>query len=302
MAVQTSKVASIEEWAAAPNISARSVLVTIIGDTLIPIDSSVWMSQILELSEGFGFSDRLVRTSMNRLVAERWLYTERVGRQSRYHLTDVALTESARAAERIYGSDRVDWSGEWVLVFLPAELRAAESSTIVEHFRWNGFVPVASGVLASPRCTHDTARELLAAVAPGVRPVIASANFTELESLVDDGFFLAKSDGDELTAAWLAFVERYEPLLPAAAVASSVEAFGLRTMLIHDLRRIRLRWPPLPAQAHPTDWPGVSASQIAAEMYSQLAERSAEWLSSIFAGEYPRAFPTRFAYDLEGRD
>ena len=295
MVARTSPVAVIEQWASAPEISARSVLVTIIGDTLIPVDTSIWMSQMLELTEGFGFSERLVRTSMNRLVAEEWLYTERVGRRSRYHLTDLALTESARAAERIYGSGTVDWSGEWVLVFLPDALRAAEVSRIVEHFRWNGFVPIAGGVLASPDCDPDSARKVLDVVAPDVRPVVASATFTELGSLVDDGFFIATSDGDALTAAWSAFVQRYEPLLAQAGEETSIEAFGLRTMLIHDLRRIRLRWPPLPPQAHPADWPGVRAGEVAAELYSRLASASAEALSTILSLEYPQALPARFA-------
>lgn len=293
---------AIQEWASAPHISARSVLVTIIGDTLIPVDSSIWMGQMLELTEGFGFSDRLVRTSMNRLVAEDWVYTERVGRQSRYHLTNLALTESARAEERIYGSGHVDWSGEWVLVFLPDELRAAESSKIVEHFRWNGFVPIAGGVLASPDCGADSARELLGVVAPDVRPVIAMATFSELGALVDDGFFIAKADGHELTNVWSSFVERYEPLLADAEAATSIEAFGLRTMLIHDLRRIRLRWPPFPTQAHPGDWPGVRAGVIARELYTQLTTASAEWLSSVLSLEYPRAFPFRFADGPVGQD
>lgn len=294
MPVRASQLTAIEQWAAQPHISARSVLVTIIGDALIPVASSLWMSQMLELSEGFGFSDRLVRTSMNRLVSESWLYTERVGRRSRYHVTDLAMSESARAEERIYGSNDVDWSGEWVLVFLPDELRAAESSRIVEHLRWNGFVPVTAGVLASPGGSPEAARELLSVVGLVVRPVVASATFAELDALVDDGFFIAKSDGDELAAAWSSFVARYEPLRARVGSATPPEAFGLRTMLIHDLRRIRLRWPSLPPQLHPAGSPGVRAGEIAADLYAQLTDRSGEWLSSIFAMEYPRAFPARF--------
>lgn len=284
----------IQDWAATPDISARSVLVTIIGDTLIPIGSSLWVSQMLQLSGGFGFSERLVRTSMNRLVAEGWLYTERVGRQSRYHLTELALTESARAAERIYGAEDPDWSGEWALIFLPQSLRSAESSRITEHLRWNGFVPVASGVLAAPGGKPESARELLAMVAPEVRPVIANATFTELAGLVEDGFFVAASDGDELADAYSTFVQRYEPLLAAAPNVAPSEAFGLRTMLIHDLRRIRLRWPELPAQARPADWPGVRAASIAAELYQLLAAESAEWLSEVFEMSYPSLLPLRF--------
>lgn len=285
----------IREWVGAVDISARSVLVTIIGDTLVPIGSSLWMSQMLRLSEGFGFSDRLVRTSMNRLVAEDWLYTERVGRQSRYHLTNLAFTESAQAAERIYGVGEVDWTGEWVLLFLPNSLVAAESAQIVEHLRWNGFVSVSSGVVAAPGGKPESARELLHLVDSSIRPVIAMATFTELASLVEDGFFLAESDGDDLAAAYSTFAQRYEPLLSSLGSITPEQAFVLRTMVVHDLRRIRLRWPDLPVQARPVDWPGAHAAEVAGELYATLVADSAEWLSNIFDVSYPRAFPARFS-------
>ena len=285
----------IQQWASAPEISARSALVTIIGDTLIPVGASLWMSQMLRLSEGFGFSDRLVRTSMNRLVAEDWLYTERVGRQSRYHLTELALAESARASERIYGTESADWTGEWVLLFLPRTMPSADRSRIVEHVRWNGFVPVSSDVLALPGGKAESARELVRLVAPEVRPVIATATFTELASLVEDGFFLKDSDSEELATAYAQFVSRYEPLLKVAGECGPEEAFGLRTMVVHDLRRIRLRWPELPVQARPALWPGARAAELAAGLYQEFASDSAKWLSEVFDMSYPSEFPARFA-------
>ncbi len=285
----------IHTWAGAADISARSVLVTIIGDTLVPIRSSLWMSQMLRLSNVFGFNDRLVRTSMNRLVAEEWLFTERVGRQSRYHLTDLAFTESARAADRIYGVDDADWSGEWVLLFVPNTVNAAQSSRIVEHFRWHGYVPVSAGVMAGPGAESESTRELLALVDPDLSPVIATATFDELAELVESGFFLAETDGRDQARAYSAFVDRYEPMLNMVKKADPVEAFGLRTMVIHDLRRIRLRWPELPVQARPVDWPGVAAADIASQLYETLVSASANWLSDVFDTAYPLAFPGRFA-------
>lgn len=285
----------IEEWAAAPDISARSTLVTIIGDTLVPIGSSLWMSQMLRLSEVFGFSDRLVRTSMNRLVSEDWLFTERVGRQSRYHLTDLAFTESARAAERIYGVQHPDWSGEWVLVFLSTSPRPTDRNRLIEHLRWNGYVPVAADVLAAPGGKPESARELVSLVDPDLVPVIATATFTELATLVEEGFFLAASDGHDLAAAYSSFLERYRPLLNVVANATPVEAFGIRTMLVHDLRRIRLRWPDLPVQARPGGWPGDAATDVASELYELAVATSSDWLTEVFGLTYPRVFPTRFS-------
>ena len=88
--------ARVQAWRAAPHISARSVLVTILGDAVLPVARSVWLSQLFRLAEPFGFNTRLVRTSLFRLVEEGWVGSERVGRRSRYLLTPLAEREFGR--------------------------------------------------------------------------------------------------------------------------------------------------------------------------------------------------------------
>ncbi|MFT7476079.1 MAG: phenylacetic acid degradation operon negative regulatory protein [Verrucomicrobiales bacterium] len=293
----------IEAWASEADISARSVLVTIIGDTLVPVGASLWMSQMLQLTDVFGFSDRLVRTSMTRLNGEGWLSNERVGRQSRYHLTELALRESAQAAEQIYGVDDADWEGEWTLLFLnnPGS-NASDSATIADHLRWNGFVRIGRDLLASPTCKPDVVRELVALIAPDVRPVIATAAFTELGRLVEEGFFLADADVDELARAYAAFVDCYERLAVDAGSLEPEVAYGVRTMMVHDLRRIRLRWPDLPAATRPTDWAGDVAAQVATTLYEPLTERASSWLGEVFGRDYPSTIPGRFCPLWTGRE
>ncbi len=273
----------VEEWAAQPHISARSVLVTIIGDTLIPVASSVWMSQMLSLSEVFGFSERLVRTSMTRLVNDGWLTNERVGRQSRYHFTELALKESAQADGRIYGVDEANWTGEWTLLFL-TNLDADSRQLILEDLRWNGFVRIGREVLASPSSTPADARALCALIAPDASPAVAIATFTDVEQLVDDGFFTVDSDGAEVANAYEQFIAQHSPIEPSKA--SPTEAYALRTMLVHDLRRIRLRWPDA-LEAEP-------AIELAADHYAKLSSAAAPLLSELLDVDYPKVMKARF--------
>ena len=275
--------ATIESWAAQPHISARSVLVTIIGDTLIPVASSVWMAQTLSLTEVFGFSDRLVRTSMTRLVNDGWLTNERVGRQSRYHFTELALQESAQADGRIYGVGDVDWTGEWTLLVL-SNLDGDSRELILGHLRWNGFVRIGREVLASPTSTIDDARALCRLIAPGTNPAVATASFGDVEQLVESGFFTADSDGAEIAAAYEQFVALHSGI--DARSASPITAYALRTMLVHDLRRIRLRWPDA-LEAEP-------AIELAAERYSQLSGAAAPFLSELLDVDYPTKMKARF--------
>lgn len=274
---------AIEGWAAQPHISARSVIVTVIGDTLIPVVSSVWMAQMMALTEIFGFSDRLIRTSMTRLVNDGWLTNERVGRQSRYHFTELALRESAQADGRIYSVEAADWTGEWTLVFL-SNLDADSRQLIADDLRWNGFVRIGRELLASPTSTCDDAKALCRLIAPSASPAVATATFTDVEHLVEDGFFTADSDGAMVVEAYEHFAERHSQ--GNTTTMSSMEAYATRTMLVHDLRRIRLRWPDA-LEAKPV-------IELAAHQYAELSGTAVPFLTELLELEYPTIMKGRF--------
>lgn len=283
---------AIAEWGAKPETSARSVLVTIFGDTVLPVTRSVWLSQLFALTEVFGFSARLVRTSMSRLAAEDWFMTERVGRQSRYVLTETAVGESLRAEARIYHSTPSDWSGAWSLVFLDeAGLDDDDYSRVVEHLTWYGFVHLGRGLLGSPTVGAGEVREACTALGLSRPLPIATANFDDLEGLVDAGFFSTGFDIPQIAQAYREFVDRYQPLDPPS---DPLGAFAYRTMLVHDLRRIRLRFPDIPSQLLPHEWIGDHADAIASDLYAVLSRAAAPVLSEILDLEYPSAVPGRF--------
>src|SRR6185437_7253837 len=66
---------------------ARSLIVTMWGDALAPHGGRVWLTTLIRLLAPFGVSERLVRTSVFRLVRDGWLAGEASGRRSRYRLT-----------------------------------------------------------------------------------------------------------------------------------------------------------------------------------------------------------------------
>ena len=285
----------IAEWSAKADISARSVLVTIFGDTVVPVMRSFWLSQLFQLTDRFGFSPRLVRTSMYRLAAEGWLTNERVGRQSCYHLTDLAVRESTQAGSRIYHATPSDWSGMWSLVFLDnSSLRADERDTLGEHLAWHGFVRLGRGLMGSPTITTSEVRELCSLLNLSVHVPIASANFDDLEDLVGSGFFSSGLNTPDIERVYAEFVARYEPLCGASPPKDALDSFALRTMLVHDLRRIRLRFPDIPAQLLPVDWVGDRADDIASRLYPVLSAAAAPALSAVFDVDYPAVMADRF--------
>lgn len=262
-------------WAERSDISARSVLVTMLGDTIAPLGGECWLSDLIALAEPFGYNDRLVRTSMFRLVSESWVANQRIGRRSRYALTEFGMAEVADASTRIYRRATPGWDGAWTLAFL-AEPPEAE---LRRQLRWHGFAAVDRSVYAMPNADVPGARALFDRLGIEPRPLVAHARFDEIGAASGFDPFRAASGLDRAEAAYGAFVDRYAWIPTSGARLTPREAFLARTMLVHDLRRTRLSDPDLPAAMLPADWIGHRAMDLAASSYQAL-ESAWTWVES----------------------
>ena len=289
--------AAVGRWSDAPDISARSVLVTVLGDSVLPVTKTVWLSSLFELARPFGFSERLVRTSLFRLAAEDWVSNERVGRRSRYSLTRLAVSEFEDADRRIYSHTPFEWDGWWTIAIVDSPLTpAAERERIIRHLRWHGFVALGRGLLASPSVMPQSLHQLLELIEfSGVVPA-GRAELGDVDGLVANGFFAEAFRTSETESAYRSFIERYRPWHDGGLDGSidPLDAFALRTMLIHDLRKIRLRSPDMPRQLLPPDWVGNEAYGLAADLYRRLEAAAALALSRILQVDYPSRMPHRF--------
>lgn len=269
-------------WGRAADISARSALVTILGDTVAPLGGTVWLADVIALAEPFGFNERLVRTSMFRLAAEGWVVSERVGRQSRYSLTDYGREETRAAEHRIYRPRSQVWDGAWTLVFLPDGDQGPDELT--RHLRWRGFARMTDRVHAHPNDSVAETRQLLDRLGVDPTPPVAAARFDgDGEAPIAGSGFRTDSGLAEAEAAYRRFVERYH-LVDLDDVTGSPEpisAYALRTMVVHDLRRARLRDPDLPAALLPDNWIGRQAIELAAELYRSINDQAWSWVEQV---------------------
>lgn len=262
-------------------LRAGSLIVTIFGDSIMPRGGAISLGSLIELAAPFGLNERLVRTATARLAHEGWVRARRAGKRSEYRLSDSGGERFAEATRRIYGEPTPHWSGRWTLVVLPA-MPAAARHRLRKELTWQGFGELASGVFAHPD-RQAKGVELPLAGADSAGALIFEADLAAHgipARLVDLGWDLA-----DLALRYRRFVERFETASAALRnqPADPETAFVLRTLLIHEYRRLHLRDPLLPKRLLPANWPGHRAEQLCREIYGSVFAASESHLSRVAA-------------------
>lgn len=267
----------------------KSLVMTVCGDTIAPHGGAFWLGSMIELLAPLGVNERLVRTSVFRLVQEGWLGASREGRRSRYALEPSALPRFERANRRIYAEPGQDWNGRWTFVMAPGGSIDTELRTLLrKELEWEGFAMLATGVMAHPAPDRDTLREML--VRCGAEGKIFTCEVSELPGqgarplpeLVQECWNL-----DAVASDYRTFIETFAPV-PAMLKSGSItpqDAFAIRTLLVHAYRRTQLHDPMLPYALLPQPWPGAAAYALAREVYLASRARAEEHVLAMLRRE-----------------
>ncbi len=271
-----------------------SLLVTIFGDAIAPRGGAVTLGALIRLAGPFGLTERHVRTSVGRLAAEGWLTARRAGRRSEYRLTAEGDARFAEATRRIYGAQPADWDGQWTLLLLSGA-SARERRRIERTLHWEGFGQIAAGVFARPGFDGGAARAILRDLpgADGALLLRADSDGTQADrDLVRAGWDLR-----DLGARYGRFLRHFEPMRRSLQGRSPEpqEAFIVRTLLVHEYRRIHLQDPLLPRALLPPHWIGERAYDLCRLLYGQVyaaAEACVDREGETLAGPLPPAAPS----------
>ncbi len=249
---------------------AGSLAITIFGDAIAEQGDEVWLGSLVEVMERFGLNPRQIRTAVFRLGREGWLSSSLDGRKSYLSYTEFGRREYERAADRIYAADAPPWDGAWTLI-TPAGLDAHVREEFRKQLAWQGFAPLASGVLAHPRPNEAALRHTLDVLEVADRVVLWRAS-PERDGTADALAHLVSASWrlDETAARFEHFIDTFAAILTAVKRERSLNAchaFIVRTLLIHEYRRVLLKTTELPQDLLPNAWPGQRARRIATEIY-----------------------------------
>ena len=257
-----------------------SLIVTIFGDSIMPRGGAVALGSLIALAAPFGLNERLVRTATARLAKDGWLEGHRAGKLSEYRLSRDGRERFAEATRRIYSEPDTEWSGRWTLVVLPP-MRAAERKELREELIWRGFGELSANVFAHPELDSRTLAPQRAPSGPLSKVIVFDASLADdaPQHLVSLGW-----DLEDLGLRYQRFVKRFERVLAALHGLRALDhqaCFIVRTLLIHEYRRLHLRDPLLPARLLRADWPGAQAAALCRDLYARVFAASEVHLAQV---------------------
>jgi phenylacetic acid degradation operon negative regulatory protein len=261
-------------------IRGGSLLITIFGDSIAPRGGAILLGSLIDLAHPFELTERLVRTSAARLATDGWLEARRDGRRSEYRLSSVGLERFAQATRRIYGEIPSTWDRQWTLLLQPAI--GGRRQDVRDELRWLGFGQISPGVFAHPNWSIEEARTALSGVAGAAQALLLKS---ESEGSETDRRLVASGwDLGDLTRRYRRFVAMFSPVLDAIESTPNAEltteaAFVIRTLLIHEYRKIHLQDPLLPPALLPSDWVGAAAYNLTKRLYSAVFAAAESYLS-----------------------
>jgi phenylacetic acid degradation operon negative regulatory protein len=275
-------------------IRGGSLLVTIFGDAIAPRGGVVTLGSLIQLAAPFGLTERLVRTSVARLAQDGWLVARRDGRLSEYRLAPRGEQRFAEATQRIYSKGPVDWDGHWTLLILPPNGKQRRD-TLRDGLRWLGFGQVSPGVFAHPNSDLLQARKWLQSLEVGKDALLLEASSEDAG--IDQAVVAAGWDLGDLARRYKRFADAFSVVdvaLTGKEPVTPESAFVIRTLLIHDYRKIHLQDPLLPPALLPSDWVGSSAYDACAQLYGKVFAAAEDFLTttaSTLEAALPQADP-----------
>jgi phenylacetic acid degradation operon negative regulatory protein len=261
--------------------SARSLLMTILGEFVLPGGEPVWTSTLVDALAMFDVEEKSARQALARIAAEGWLSSERVGRRVRWELTPPGRRLLTEGAERIYGfgSGQHQWDGRWLVVMVSIpEAKRELRHRLRTQLNWAGFGSPASGVWVSPHVEAEAeAKSILEGLSLGEEAMSFVATYGALGHV--QRMVTAAWDLQHIAARYEHFIDQFSGLTPRTPDA----VLRTQTRLVHEWRRFPFLDPQLPRELLPAKWSGERATKLFNDKHARWGTQARRCWSEIVA-------------------
>ncbi|HKO26246.1 MAG TPA: PaaX family transcriptional regulator C-terminal domain-containing protein [Solirubrobacteraceae bacterium] len=257
--------------------AARSLLLTILGEYVLPRGEPVWQETLVGALVSVGHSSQAARQALARSVRGGWLETSRVGRRARVSLSSRTCELLATGASRIYSfGSPWHWDGRWLVLIL----RVPESRREVRHqlrtqLAWAGLGSMGGGVWLTPHVSREAELQDVVRSAPAAEATLFVASLGALGRGADVA--AAAWNLESVRSQYEAFIEDFAAVRPSSGEAF----FRMQTLLVHAWRKFPFLDPDLPAELLPSDWPRRRAHELFTGRHSAWSGPAQEWFDSL---------------------
>lgn len=262
---------------------AKALLLTVLGEFVLPAGGSVWTSSLVAAGEALGIGEKNARQAISRIADQGLVISRRHGRQVRWSLTDGGRRLLESGAARIYefGTSTAGWDGEWLVAHcsVPESQRALRRE-LRTSLAFLGFGELSASLAISPHADREgRLRATLDELGLLSESVVLRSR---TGSIADDADLVARAWAlDELGDAYRNFRETFVGRRPADAPS----AFRATVELVDDWRRFPFTDPELPGELLPSDWEGAAAAEMFHDRHARWRDTARAWFS---AHEEPR--------------
>ncbi len=283
--------ALIETTVAAQQLNARSLILTIFGDSISTHGGFIWLGSLISLVKPLGINQRLVRTSVFRLSEKELLQSRQVGRRSFYALTDKGFRQFTHAAERIYRHENSAWDGEWRLVFTNLDkIKNKRREAFQKELIWLGFSRLSNGIYGHPTVDIEEVRQVVSEMKLQDSIVLMEAGNRNDDPLGASRKLLRHAfKFDAINAEYRDYIDTFETFLDAGLEPGPEDdelCFRLRTLLIHRFRLILLHEPELPLELLPPENLSQVARKMTARIYHRISDAAERHFMAIGESEH----------------
>jgi phenylacetic acid degradation operon negative regulatory protein len=262
--------------------SAPALLLTVLGEFVLPGARPVWTSALVRSLAEVGVEDKAARQALARTASGGIVRSDRAGRRVRWALTAAGRRLLTEGAARIYGftGEMSGWDGQWLVLAVTVPERQRQlRHKLRTRLTWAGLGTPAPGLWVGP----DTTKEAEAARVIRELGLGGSAfSYVGRSGVIGDVTRIVGQawDLDEVARRYHDFVARFQSIHPYTAG----EAFQAQIRLVQEWRRFPFIDPALPPDLHPTPWPGTRAAELFRRLHREWdADAQAHWAGIVQA-------------------
>jgi len=261
--------------------SARSLLMTIFGNNVLPGGGAVWTGTAVDALATLGVEEKTARQALSRTAADGWLRRERRGRRVRWTFSPAGRDLFTRGAERIFsfGAAEHEWDGWWLVLFTSVpESRRELRHRLRTRLAWAGFGSPSPGVWLAPDPAREgEAKEVLAELGLAEQ---ASSFVARYGTIGDQRAIVAAAwDIEGLQARYDAFLDEFT----AITTRDDEAAFVAHTRLVDRWRHFPFVDPGLPPGLLPAGWGGTRAAALFEDRHESWRNRAQQWFEATAA-------------------